>query len=53
MSISSGLGMTHNVDGLLLCWYFITVSPEPKPNKITDDEVKYKSSIEFRRLDMG
>jgi hypothetical protein len=26
---------------------FITSSPELKPNRITDDEVKNKSSIEF------
>jgi len=32
---------------LLLCWNFITSSPELKPNKITDDEDKNKSSIEF------
>lgn len=43
--------MTHNGQGLLLCWNFITSSPELKPNKITDDEVKNKSSIEFRRLE--
>jgi hypothetical protein len=23
--------MTANVDGLLLCWYFIMSSPEPQP----------------------
>jgi hypothetical protein len=40
--------MTANGQGLLLCWYFITSSPGLKPNKITNDEVKNKSSIEFR-----
>ena len=34
--------------GLLLCWYFIIVSPELKPNKITDDEDKYNCPIELR-----
>jgi len=43
--------ITANVQGLLLCWYFITSSPELKPNRITDDEVKNKSSIEFRLLE--
>ena len=23
--------ITHNVDGLLLCWYFIMSSPKPQP----------------------
>jgi hypothetical protein len=27
---------------------FITSSPKPLPNKITDDEDKYKCSIEIR-----
>jgi hypothetical protein len=40
--------MTPNGHGLLLCWYFITSSPELKPNRITDVEVKNKSGIEFR-----
>ena len=39
--------MVANVRGLLLCWYFITSSPELKPNRITDVEDKNKSSIEF------
>jgi len=43
--------MTHNVNGLLLCWYFIIVSPELKPNKIADVEVKNKSLIEIRLPD--
>ena len=41
-------GMTANGQGLLLCWNFIMSSPELKPNKITDDEVKNKSRIELR-----
>jgi hypothetical protein len=38
-----------NVDGLLLCLNFITVSREPKPNKIADVEVNNKCSVENRR----
>ena len=34
--------------GLAAVMEFIMSSPELKPNKITDDEVKNKSSIEFR-----
>jgi len=34
--------------GLLLCWHLCSSSPELKPNKITDDEVKNKSRIELR-----
>jgi hypothetical protein len=30
----------YNEQGLLLCWNFITSSPELKPNRITDDEDK-------------
>ena len=37
--------MTHNVQGLPQGWVF---SPELQPNRITDDEVKNKSSIELR-----
>lgn len=37
-----------NEQGLLLCWNLRSSSPELKPNRITDDEVKDKSSIEFR-----
>ena len=37
-----------NGQGFLLCWNFITSSPVLKPNKITDDEVKNKGSIELR-----
>jgi hypothetical protein len=29
-----------NVQGLLLCWYFITSSPELMPNRISDVEDK-------------
>src|SRR5215203_4677958 len=41
--------MAHSVQGLLLCWNFIMSSPELKPNKITDDEVKNRSTIELRQ----
>jgi len=34
--------------GLLLCWNLYSSSPELKPNRITDDEDKNKSSIELR-----
>ena len=42
-----------DVDGLLLCWDFIMSSPEPKPNKIADVEVKNKCSIEIRLPDIS
>jgi len=42
-----------DVDGLLLCWYFITVSRQLKPNKITDDEIKNKCLIEIRLPDIS
>jgi hypothetical protein len=45
--------MTPNASGLLLCWHFIIVSPEPKPDKIADDEVNNKCSIEFRPPDIS
>jgi hypothetical protein len=45
--------MTHNASGLLLCWYFIIVSPGLKPNKITYDEVNNKCSNEFRQPDIS
>lgn len=32
--------LVYNEQGLLLCWNFITSSPELKPNRITDDEDK-------------
>jgi hypothetical protein len=35
-----GTIMANTVEGLLLCWYYNVKSPVPKPNKITDDEVK-------------
>ena len=35
-------GIAYNGQGLLLCWYFITFSPELKPNGITGDEDKNK-----------
>lgn len=37
----------------LLCWDFILSSPEPKLNKITDDEVKGNSLIEIRLPDIS
>jgi hypothetical protein len=40
--------LAYNASGLLLCWYFITISPQLKSNKITDDEVNNKCSIEIR-----
>jgi hypothetical protein len=40
--------MTANASGLLLCWQLIMSSPEAKPNKIADDEVNNKCSIEIR-----
>jgi hypothetical protein len=45
--------MTANVEGLLLCWHFIIVSQQPKPNKIADDEVNNKCSKEFRLPDIS
>ena len=41
--------MPHNGYGLLLCWYFITVSPEPQPieklmMKITTKAQLYSSA---------
>jgi hypothetical protein len=44
--------MTHNVHGLPLCWHLKMSSPEPKPNKIADNEVNNKCSIEIRLLDI-
>ena len=44
--------MSPNVQGLLLCWNFIMSSPELKPNKINNDEVKNKSSIELRLTEL-
>jgi hypothetical protein len=45
--------LAYNVDGLLLWWDFITVSPELKPNKIPEDEVNNKCSKEFRLSDIS
>jgi hypothetical protein len=44
--------LAGNGQGLLLCWNFIMSSPELKPNKITDDEVKNKSRIELRLTEL-
>ncbi len=44
--------MTHNVYGLLLCWYFLMSSQKLKPFKISDDEVNNKCSNEFRLPDI-
>jgi hypothetical protein len=38
---------------LLLCWDFIMSSPEPQPNRITDDEVSNKCSKELRPPDIS
>lgn len=40
--------LAANGQGLLLCWYYIFVQPGLKPNLLTDDKIKYKSSMEFR-----
>jgi hypothetical protein len=32
------LKITANEQGLLLCWYLCSSSPELKPNRITKDE---------------
>ena len=45
--------MTHNVDGLLLCWHFMMSSLGPKPNKVADDEDNNKCSNEFRPPDIS
>jgi hypothetical protein len=45
--------MACNASGLLLCWDFIFVSPQPKPNKIAADEVKNKCLIEIRLPDIS
>jgi len=42
-----------NASGLLLCWDFITSSPELKPNKITDVEFNNKCLEEFRLPDIS
>jgi hypothetical protein len=48
-----GRRITANVQGLPLCPNFITVSRQPQPNKITDDEVNNKCSIELRLPDIS
>jgi hypothetical protein len=37
------VGMTHNVQGLLLRWNSMNVSPERQPNSEPKAEDKYKS----------
>jgi hypothetical protein len=44
--------MATNVDGLLLCWHFITVSSQLKPNRIADDEVNNKCLKDLHLLDI-
>jgi hypothetical protein len=46
-------GIACNGHGLLLCWRFLLVSRQPKPNKIADDEVNDKCSKEFRPPDIS
>ena len=41
-----------NVDGLLLCRHFINIEPQLKRNKIVDDDVNNKSSIELRLTEL-
>jgi hypothetical protein len=45
--------MAANASGLLLCWDFIMSSPELKPNKIADVEVKNKCLKELRPPDIS
>jgi hypothetical protein len=45
--------LTANASGLLLCWDFIFVRPQLKPNKITYVEVKNKCLIEIRLPDIS
>jgi hypothetical protein len=45
--------VAYNVDGLLLCWNFIFVRPQLKPNKIAENEVNNKCSIEIRLPDIS
>jgi hypothetical protein len=45
--------IAHNASGLLLCWDFMMSSPEPKPNKIADDEVNNKCPKELRLPDIS
>jgi hypothetical protein len=37
--------MTANVDGLLLCWYFIMSSPEPQPIEMLKLKVATKAQL--------
>jgi len=45
--------VSANASGLLLCWHFIIVRRQLKPNKIVDDEVNNKCSKEFRLPDIS
>jgi hypothetical protein len=45
--------ISANACGLLLCWHFIIVSRQLKPNKITNNEVNNKCSIEIRLPDIS
>jgi hypothetical protein len=45
--------LAANASGLLLCWDFIFVRPQLKPNRIAVDEVNNKWSIEFRLPDIS
>jgi hypothetical protein len=45
--------IANNVDGLLLCRYFIMSSTEPRLNKVADDEVNNKCSIGIRLPDIS
>jgi hypothetical protein len=47
------LRIACNASGLLLCWDFIFVRPQLKPNKIADVEVSNKCSIENRPPDIS
>jgi len=37
--------LAGNVKALAMWWHLKNVSPEPQPNRITNDEDNYKSSI--------
>jgi hypothetical protein len=34
----AGLRIAHNVEGLAIGWKFVSSSPEPEPNIVTEDE---------------
>ena len=53
MLVTNVSQVAANASGLLLCWDFIMSNPEPHPNKIADDEVKNKCSIELRLPDIS